>query len=125
MINQEYPVIMVDENGKAFNGSKDSDQTDCRIIHPVTKYYFNRPDWLISSGKREWYKVPESKIAELPVLVFAYRYNEFDQNGIPCDIVEITQVTTPGHLALQKGKYEIIIKDKNNSPLPLKGSGLN
>ncbi len=113
MINQEYPVIMVDEKGKTFNGSKDSDQTDCRIIHPVSKYNFNRPTWLLSNGKKKWYKLPESKITDLPVLVFAYRIDEFDQNGVPCDIIEITQINNPGHLALSPGNYEIIIKDKN------------
>jgi hypothetical protein len=113
IVNSEYPVIMVDENGKTFNGSIENDQTDCRIIHPITKLVNDRPDWLSLSGKRKSYKIPKSKITAYPVLVFAYRINEFEQNGIPADIIEILNENQFGNLILEKGIYKIIVKDKN------------
>jgi hypothetical protein len=113
MVNLDFPVIMVDDKGKTFNGGLDNDQTDCRIIHPVTKYINDRPNWLSLSGKRKIYKIPSSKIAEYPVLILAYRINEFEQNGIPADIIEISNKSQTGNLILDKGIYKIIMKDKD------------
>ncbi len=113
MVNSDYPVIMVDANGKLFNGGVDNDQTDCNIIHPVTKFINGRPNWLTLYGSRINYTIPISKLTEFPVLVFAYRNSEFEQNGIPADIIEINSRSQNGVLILDKGNYKIIIKDKN------------
>lgn len=110
--NSEKPLIMINENGKAFNGKKTNDKTDCRIIHPVTKYTNNRPDWLLMEGKRKQYSIPKCKISEFPILVFAYRKNEYKQNGIPADIIEIMNEEEKINLILEKGNYKIIIKNK-------------
>lgn len=112
LVNLDYPVIMVNEKGKTFNGGIENDQTDCRIIHPITKYINNRPNWLNLSGERKKYKIPKSKVSEFPILVLAYNQGEYEQNGIPCDIVEILDEKQIGNLILKKGKYKIIIKDK-------------
>jgi hypothetical protein len=113
IVNLEYPVIMVNENGKTFNGGIENDQTDCSIIHPITKYIEERPSWLTVSGERKIYKIPKSKITEFPVLVLAYNEEEYEQNGIHCDIVEILNPQQKGILILKKGKYKIIVKDNN------------
>lgn len=113
MANPKKSVIMVNEAGKLFNGGETNDQTDCRIIHPITEYENERPDWLLLDGKRKTYTVPKSKITEYPVLVLAYRKNEYEQNGVPADIIEILNKETNTNLILDKGIYKIIIKDKN------------
>jgi len=113
LVNLDYPVIMVNNNGKTFNGGIENDQTDCRIIHPITKYKNERPNWLALSGERKDYKIPKSKITEFPVLILAYNQAEYEKDGIPCDIVEILNEKKNGNLILKKGKYKIIIKDKN------------
>ena len=109
--NSEKPIIMVNENGKTFNGSQKNDQTDCRIIHPITKFINNRPDWLFLNGKRKAYSISKSKILEYPILVFAYRKNEYEQNGIPADLIEIINEQDKTNLILEKGIYKIIIKN--------------
>jgi len=111
--NSENPVIMVNENGKTFNGSETNDQTDCKIIHPITKYINERPNWLFLDGERKAYKIPENKISEYPILVFAYRKKEFEQNGIPADLIEILNEKSYKNLILKKGIYKIVIKDKD------------
>jgi len=113
MVNSESPVIMVDASGKTFNGGVENYQTDCRIIHPSTKYRNDRPNWLLLSGERKVYKIPSSKITEYPVLILAFRINEFEQNGIPADIIELINKSQTGNLILDKGIYKIIVKDKN------------
>ena len=112
MAKAEKPIIMVNESGKTFNGSKTNDQTDCSIIHPITKFVNNRPDWLLLDGKRKNYTIATSKISEYPVLVVAYRKNEFEQRGIPADVIEILNEEDKTNLILDKGIYKIIIKNK-------------
>ena len=111
--NSEKPVIMVNDEGKTFNGSETNDQTDCKIIHPITKYINERPNWLYLDGERKSYKIPENKILEYPILVFAYRKKEFEQNGIPADLIEILNEKSNTNLILNKGIYKIIIKNKH------------
>lgn len=113
IVNLDYPVIMVNERGQTFNGQKESDQIDCVIIHPTTKFNNDRPNWLSLSGQRRSYFIPKSRMANFPVLVFAYRKNEFDKSGIPVDIVEITNQNQIPNLFLTKGEYKIILKDKD------------
>ncbi len=110
--NSKKSIIMVNESGKTFNGSETNDQTDCRIIHPLTKYINNRPDWLSLNGKRKTYSISKSKISEYPILVFAYRKDEYEQNGIPTDLIEIINEQDKTNLILEKGIYKIIIKNK-------------
>ncbi|MBP1616167.1 MAG: hypothetical protein H6Q13_3615, partial [Bacteroidetes bacterium] len=112
LVNLDYPVIMVNNNGKTFNGGIENDQTDCRIIHPITKYINERPDWLTLNGRRRIYKIPNTEITEYPALILAYRKSEFEQKGIPADIVELTDENKTGRLLLDKGDYELIIKNK-------------
>ena len=111
--NSEKPLIMLNESGKTFNGSKTNDQTDCRIIHPVTKFINERPNWLLLNGERKTYTIPKSKISVYPILVLAYRKNEYEHNGIPADIIEIPNKESQTSLILEKGTYKIIVKDQD------------
>ena len=49
----------------------------------------------------------------IPVLVLAYRKGEFDQNGVPADVIEIVDSKQDADLVLKNGTYEIVIKDQN------------
>ncbi|AWA30349.1 hypothetical protein HYN48_09755 [Flavobacterium magnum] len=113
MAHTEKTVILVDSHGKTFNGSATNDQTDCRIIHPATRYLHGRPDWLLMDGARKSYAVPKSRIKECPVLVLAYREKEAEHDGIPADLIEITNRDTPASLILSEGRYTIVMKDRN------------
>jgi hypothetical protein len=113
IVNSDKPIIMANESGKAFNGSATNDQTDCKIIHPLTEYINERPNWLFLNGERKEYTIPKSKISEYPILALAYRKNEFEQNGIPADLIEILNNESKTNLIIEKGTYKIILKDKN------------
>lgn len=114
IVNKEFPVILIDENGNLFNGKKGNDQVDVRIIHPETQYINNRPNWLLSVENRKEYHIEKSKITKYPLLVLAYRKNEFENNGVPADIIEVFENEKIPSFILEKGNYEIIMKDKNN-----------
>jgi len=113
MANREFPVVLIDENGNLFNGRRGNDQVDVMIIHPETKYINNRPNWLLSVGNRQEYRIENSKITQYPLLVLAYRENEFENNGVPADIIEILEKENTPSLILGKGNYDIIMKDRN------------
>lgn len=110
--NTKEPIILIDENGKVFNGKSESTQTDIVIIHPPTDYINNRPEWL-SNGKKV-YVIPHRKIKKhRPLLILAYRNDEFENNGIPADIIEIIDNKIPRELYLRNGIYTIVMKDEN------------
>jgi hypothetical protein len=112
--NLDYPAVMINNDGNTFHGPIDNPKKfDCSIIHPVTKYNYARPDWLTLSGKRKIYTIPNLKIKEFPVLVMAYRIDEFEKDGIPADVIEILDKSNKGNLILEKGSYKIVIKNKD------------
>lgn len=113
MVNKDFPVVLINKDENLFNGEKGNDQVDCKIIHPETYYINGRPNWLFSKGKRKAYYIEKSKIAQYPLLVLAYRKGEFDNNGVPADVIEVIENENIPPLILDKGEYEIIVKDSN------------
>ena len=113
MANSKKPAIMVNSKGKTYNGVKNDNKADCRIIHPVSVYNNERPDWLTLNGRRKTFHILTSAISEYPVLVMAYRNNEFEQEGIPADVTEITNKDQLVDLVLDKGNYRIIVKNRD------------
>ena len=113
MANSKKPVIMVNSKGKTYNGEINDKKADCRIIHPVSVYNNGRPDWLTLNGRRKNFHIPTDSISEYPVLVMAYRNNEFEQEGIPADITEIVNKDQSIDLVLDKGNYRIIVKNRD------------
>ncbi|MCZ2101838.1 MAG: hypothetical protein LC107_09910 [Chitinophagales bacterium] len=107
--NTNEPIVLINENEQVFNGN--INQTDIVVIHPPTTYVNNRPNWLIDGKKG--YTIPPSKIKNNEsLIILAYRMNEFDNDGIPADIIEITDNHIPNELYLTKGSYTIVIKNK-------------
>jgi hypothetical protein len=105
-------IVLIDDNGQVFNGTSEIRQTDVVIIHPLTEYINNRPDWLLKGKKR--YTIPSDKINNnYPILVLAYRNKEFENDGIPVDIIEILDNKSLKQLYLKDGKYTVVLKDKN------------
>ncbi|MCE4065979.1 hypothetical protein LXM63_12810 [Chryseobacterium gleum] len=111
LVNNNVPVVLKDQNEGIYNDSDKKLYTDIKIIHPVTKYIKGRPDWMLGEN-RKLYKIPVSKISTYPVMVFAYRKGEYEQNGIPADILELKTPKESRFLILDKGNYDMVIKDK-------------
>lgn len=113
MANSKKPVIMINVRGKAYNGEIGSERADCSIIYPVSTYTNGRADWLTLDGQRKAFHISTNSITEYPVLVLAYRNNEFEQDGIPADVTEIISKDQKVDLILDKGDYQIIVKNKD------------
>jgi uncharacterized iron-regulated protein len=113
MTHSKKPVIMVNAQGKMYSGDINNDKADCRIIYPVSTYTNERADWLTLDGRRKAFHIPTNFITEYPVLVMAYRNNELEQKGIPADVTEIMTKDQVVDLILDKGDYQIIVKNKD------------
>ncbi|MET3035519.1 hypothetical protein ABXT08_05430 [Chryseobacterium sp. NRRL B-14859] len=111
LVKNTEPVVLTDHNQSVYNGENKELFTDIKIIHPVTKYVKGRPDWMLR-GSRKFFKLSSSAISEYPALVLAYRKGEFENNGIPADILELTDSKDSRFLILDKGNYEIVVKDR-------------
>ncbi len=107
----EMPLVMVAADGQTFNGPEGTDRTDCRIIHPVEQLNGGRPDWLSQGVRRKSYSIPKTKINTYPAFVLAYRVNEYEKNGIPADIIEVSNKEAVANLILAKGTYQLVIKN--------------
>ncbi|UUC44834.1 hypothetical protein [Flavobacterium cerinum] len=109
-ITENDPVVLRTESGTLFNGLSAPKQTDIIVLFPPTRYEKGRPNWL-QTGKVS-YILPKKKIKNSPLLIAAYRTKEYEQQGIPADIIEITEKNVIPPLYLAPGTYDIIIKDK-------------
>jgi len=112
LVNNSVPVVLKDDKEMIYNGEDKELYTDIKIIHPVTKYIKGRPDWMLKENQK-FYKIPAAQLSTYPVMVFAYRKGEFEQNGIPADIIEIRTAKDNRFLILDKGNYDIVINDKD------------
>lgn len=93
-----------------FNGQSEDDQTDLVVIHPRTTYIHGRPSWATTDKER--YTIPTEKLGSArPLMVLAYRTGEEEHDGVPADVLEITDAGSPTELYLAKGAYTIVIKD--------------
>jgi len=113
LANIKKPSVMLNAKGEIYNGKINTKRADCTIIFPISTYTNERPDWLRLEGMRKPFTVPTQAIATFPVLIFAYHDNEFDQNGVPADVVEITSKEQNVDLILSKGDYRIIVKNRS------------
>lgn len=111
IVNRKDPVVLTDENQVPYNGEDKELYTDVKIIHPVTEYVKGRPGWMLN-GNRKFYKIPKSGISKFPVLIQAYRKGEFEKKGIPADIIELNSSKDSRFMILDKGKYDIIILNR-------------
>lgn len=111
VVNNTVPVVLKDENEMIYNGEDKELYTDIKIIHPVTRYIKGRPDWMLKEN-RKLYRISAAQLSTYPVMIFAYRKGEFEQNGIPADIIELNTYKDSRFLILDKGNYDIVIRDK-------------
>ena len=105
-------IVLIEDNGNAFNGRGTTKQTDVVVVHPITQYVNNRPDWFAKGKKR--YAIPSKKLKnQTDVLVLAYRKKEKTDEGIPADVIEITKNNPDTTLYLESGTYTLVIKNRN------------
>lgn len=109
---EKEPFVLLNQNKEVFNGIREPKQTDIVVVHPITQYSNGRPEWLCAGKKA--YRLPKNKLKKhpLPIQVLAYRADEYDNNGIPADIIEIHSKEQYDSLYLKKGDYLIVLRNQ-------------
>ncbi len=111
----KQPTILLDQKNQPYGYQEREKWTDIAVFHPNTEYVDNRPKWLFENGNKN---VPiELKEIDIPfpVMVFAFKKGENINNAVPIDIYEVENKSIVPHLALRKGKYEIVVVNKENN----------
>jgi|TARA_B110000238_G_scaffold65275_1_gene71754 hypothetical protein len=114
-LNLTESSILLEKNNEPYKYERGESWTDVAVFHPNTEYINNRPKWLFENGNKN---VPiELKEIDIPfpVMIFAFKKGENINNAIPIDIYEIENKSIVPHLALPKGKYEIVVVNKENN----------
>lgn len=112
----KFPYILVNEKNEPFNHYRGRCHTDLIVVHPITTYKDQRPEWFTTGKIRHEVSNEQYKTPDTPVQVLAYRTGEFEKNGIPADVVEFSS-GNPVSLYLETGTYLIVIKDSNYQTL--------
>lgn len=117
IINLDYFAVFVDSLGHIFNGLPEHKDYDTRVYHPRTSIVNGRPHWMFNDIRKPYFI--DKITLSFPCLVLAYladeniNVKESTDMPIPFDVIELKNNTDKKALSLKKGKYTIIIKDKN------------
>jgi len=116
---RSLPFVLIGTEEQVFSGLQEPQQTDAAVLHPLTTYTSGRPDW-IARGKIA-YPIPLTKRStyRYPLQVLAYRQNEFENKGIPADIIEVSSGDENISLFLNPGNYTIVVRDSTYTPLDI------
>jgi len=113
-LNIKEPSILLDKNNIPYKYRRGKTWTDIAVFHPNTIYIDDRPNWLFKNGNKNI--IVELKEIDIlfPVMVLAFKKGENINNAVPIDIYEVKNKSINPHLALPKGKYEIVVVNKGN-----------
>lgn len=108
--NKKEAFVLIDAQHQAFRGSTTPPQTDLVIIHPRTRYKWDRPHWRALGRKTYW--LPKKRLTGLsfPLMVMAMRTDELE-NGVPADIIYLESPEHKKPLYLTPGKYTLLMRN--------------
>lgn len=102
------PSILLDKNKLPYKTSNDNSWTDITVFHPLTKYKYEKPNWLFYDEKKVVPIDLEKIEIDFPIMLMAYNNNdEINNEAVPLDIVEIQNKDEKAKLVLNKGKYVV------------------
>lgn len=108
-ISVEQPSVFTKTDGGI---AQLTDEVDIEVIHPKTTYIKNRPHWLKENETYQFVEVrfdSENDTINLPVIAQAILFDESE--GVPMDIIEVTNLDQDNYFVLPKGQYRIRISD--------------
>jgi hypothetical protein len=112
LIEAKEPAVLIDHEGRPFNGPEGFDKFDVLVYHPPTRYRYGRPEWLYRRGKYKAYPIESGVIKlECPCQIRAYREGD-DELSVPIDILEIAHPNEDKALVLPPGAYRFMIENK-------------
>lgn len=113
-IDLNYPAVLIDSSGKAFNKAAPGKTIDIQVYHPTTQYVNGRPDWLLTKNKKYVNIAAEITIA-FPCLVMAYNKGEDTDIAVPTDIIELKGKEENKMLVVNKKGTKVIVAVNNKN----------
>lgn len=108
---EKEPFILKKTDDTLLNVLNEPRQTDIQIIHPPTEFKNERPTWISHDKKEYWIAKDRLKKYTYPVQIMAFRHLEYENEGIPADIIELKGYKTNKPLYLQSGKHMIVVRN--------------
>lgn len=108
---EKEPFILKSPDNTIFNGLEEPKQTDILVIHPITEYKYERPVWTSSGRKEYWVSGERLRKYPYPIQILAFRFQEYENGGIPTDIIELSNKQNNKPLYLRKGKYTVVVRN--------------
>jgi hypothetical protein len=112
----KQPSVVIKNDTCLCNISNDIRKIDIKVVHPSTKYAYNRPTWLLIN-KNYKYVNASAYFSNLtfPALIFAYDKTD-DDTHVPIDVIEIERPNNLTQLVLPVGTYRLkMVNEKNKS----------
>lgn len=106
-INAAGPSVLLDKEGKVYNGYPAHDKFDMLVFHPRSKYVFNRPVYLLNDPEKSHFFLPHEMISiKYPVIVKALDIEE-DERAAPVDVIELRTAKDKIPLIVPPGEYRL------------------
>lgn len=103
--------VFVNAQGQPFNHASPEQAVDVNVYHPRTVYRSGRPTWVFEQGRKPVPVARQIAIA-FPCLVMAYNRPEDVAHAVPVDVVELHSNHDPKALALARGQYTVIARNR-------------
>lgn len=107
--------VLIDKDDNPLKYERRDAWADIAVLHPNTDYVDGKPNWLFENGNKKISLELKDIPIEFPVMVLAFKKGEDINEAIPIDITEVETKKEIGHLALEKGAYEIVVTNKVKS----------
>jgi hypothetical protein len=107
LFNIKEASILVDQDKNVFSYIRGKSFTDVAVLHPTTTYEQGRADWIFADKQKVAIPVNDTDLS-FPILLLAYKADEPIENGIPIDIIEVTNKSDTATLALSPDQYTIV-----------------
>ena len=112
---KESSVLVNKISGKPYRFEEKQGWMDITVFHPFTKYQKNRPEWIFSIGKKPIRIELDNLNIIGPLMIYAFKKGEDILKAVPFDILEVVNTDSPAYLALEKGKYIIVVQNQNGT----------
>ncbi|MCW3083149.1 MAG: hypothetical protein JWP12_515 [Bacteroidetes bacterium] len=84
---------------------------DVYVYHPRSVFKNNRPAWLATNGRQEFFLNKKNIHIAYPLLVMAYERNENVNLNIPTDAIELKNASAVIPLYLKEGDYKLVLRN--------------
>ena len=103
--------VLIDKNKNPLAYKRKDSWSDIAVLHPNTNFKNDKAIWIKNQVEIDLTNLE----LNYPIMALAYLKNEDINTAIPADIIELQNKQDSISLHLEKGQYNIVITDSENS----------